>query len=89
MTSLNKPYSISLLIGGYKVLSTSSVANLGSLIQILFHFPENADKYTQVFVMSYGFTLYYQHVSIMCDLFLLNPLNLVVGGVHGGHHAPL
>ena len=44
MTSSNKPYSISLLIYGYKVLSTSSVANLGS-DSYIFHFPENADIY--------------------------------------------
>ena len=50
MTSSNKPYSILLLICGYKVLSISPVAKL-DLIHILFHFAENADRYTQVFVM--------------------------------------
>ena len=58
------------------------------LIHVLFHCPENADKYTQVFVMNWGLALKYQHVSTVCGLFLVNPLNLVVGGVHGGHHAP-
>ena len=51
MTSSNKPYSISLLIYGYSVLSASSMANLG-LIHIPFHFPENADVYIQVSVLS-------------------------------------
>ena len=32
---------------------------------------------------------YYQYMSIEYALFLWNPLNLVVGEVHGCHHAPL
>ena len=42
-----------LLIYGYKVLSISQLAKLGS-DSYIFCFPENADKYTQVFVMDFG-----------------------------------
>ena len=38
--------------------------------------------------MSQSQVNYYQDVNIVCALFLWNPLNLVVGGVHGGRHAP-
>ena len=57
MTSSNKPYSILLLICGYKVLSISQLAELRSDSYIFFHFPENADKYTQVSVMDLGLAL--------------------------------
>ena len=50
---------------------------------------ENAGKYIQAFEMSSFWVRYYWYVSIKCVLFLWNPLILVVGGVHGGHHAPL
>ena len=51
MTSSNKPYSISLLICGYKVLSILELTKLGS-DSCIFHCPENAGRYNQAFEMN-------------------------------------